>query len=61
MPGLLIMLPIALILALGFLALFLWSVKNGDLEDAEMIKYKMIYDDADDVARDGKEQAEVKL
>ncbi len=52
MPGLLIMLPIAIIIALGFLGLFFWSVKNGDLEDSEMIKYRMIYDDQDDVARE---------
>lgn len=44
MPGLLLMLPIAVGIALVFLGFFLWSVKNGDYEDPEMPAYKMSYD-----------------
>lgn len=51
MPGLLITLPIATLIALGFLAFFLWSVRNGDYEDPEMIKYRMVYDEDDDADR----------
>lgn len=49
MPGLLIMLPIAVIIALGFLAFFFWSVKNGDYNDPEMPGHRMVLDDEDDV------------
>lgn len=49
MPGLLIMLPIAVIIALGFLALFFWSVKNGDYNDPEMPGHRMVLDDDNDV------------
>ena len=49
MPGLLIMLPVAIVLALVFLYFFFWSVKNGDYDDPEMAKFKMIYEDEDDV------------
>lgn len=52
MSGLLIMLPLAVLLALVFLIFFFWSAKNGDYEDPEMPKYKMLMDDDDDVARD---------
>lgn len=49
MPGLLILLPIAVFIALGFLVFFLWSVRNGDFEDPEMPRHKMLLDDEDDV------------
>lgn len=49
MPGLLIMLPIAVIIALGFLALFFWSVKNGDYNDPEMPGHRMVLDEDNDV------------
>lgn len=45
------MLPVAVGIAVVFLGFFLWSVRNGDHEDPEMIKYRMIYDDADDADR----------
>lgn len=51
MPGLSVMLPIAIGIAVVFLGFFLWSVRNGDHEDPEMIKYRMIYDDQDDADR----------
>ena len=49
MPGLLIMMPIAVGIALGFLVIFLWSVKNGDYSDPEMPGHRMVLDDEDDV------------
>lgn len=49
MPGLLIMLPLAVIIALTFLWLFLWSVKNGDYEDPEMPSHRIVLDDSKDV------------
>jgi cbb3-type cytochrome oxidase maturation protein len=51
MPGLLITLPLATLLALGFLAFFLWSVRNGDYEDPEMIKYRVLHDDDEEADR----------
>lgn len=51
MPGLLIMLPIAVALALGFLVFFFWSVRNGDYNDPEMPGHRMVLDDEDDVDR----------
>lgn len=47
MAGLLITLPIAVIIALVFLGFFLWSVRNEDHEDSEMIKYRMLMDEQD--------------
>jgi cbb3-type cytochrome oxidase maturation protein len=49
MPGLLIMLPLAVLIALGFLILFFWSVKNGDYNDPEMPGHRMVLDEQDDV------------
>ena len=52
MPGLSIMLPVALVIALVFLAFFIWSANNGDYEDGEMPKYRMIHDDGDEADRE---------
>ena len=49
MTALYITVPIAIIVALGFLFFFFWSVKNRDYEDPEMPKYKMIFEENDDV------------
>ncbi|MBI38664.1 MAG: cbb3-type cytochrome oxidase assembly protein CcoS [Leptospiraceae bacterium] len=51
MAGLLITLPIAAVIALAFLAFFLWSVRNEDYEDPEMIKYRMLMDEQDQADR----------
>lgn len=51
MPGLLIMLPLSVLVALVFLIFFLWSVKNGDYNDPEMPGHRIILDDEDDVDR----------
>ena len=49
MPGLLVMLPIAVGIAAFFLVLFLWSNRNGDHDDPEMPKFRMLLEDQDDV------------
>jgi len=51
MPGLSIMLPTAVVIALIFLGFFLWSANNGDYEDSETLKYKMLIDDEDEADR----------
>ena len=51
MAGLLITLPIAAVIALAFLGFFLWSVRNEDYEDPEMIKYRMVMDEQDQADR----------
>lgn len=43
------MLPLAVLIALGFLILFFWSVKNGDYNDPEMPGHRMVLDEQDDV------------
>jgi len=45
------MLPIALVIATGFLVFFFWSVRNGDHMDPERPKYTMLLDDENDVDR----------
>ncbi len=60
MPGLMFMLPLAFLIALAFLGFFLWSVRNGDYEDIEMQKYRVLMDDADDADRSLKTVAEQK-
>jgi len=52
MPGLLITLPVSIVIALGFLAFFLWSVKNGDFEDSEVTGERILFDD-DESDRNG--------
>jgi cbb3-type cytochrome oxidase maturation protein len=37
------------LIALGFLILFFWSVKNGDYNDPEMPGHRMVLDEQDDV------------
>ncbi|MDH5719812.1 MAG: cbb3-type cytochrome oxidase assembly protein CcoS [Spirochaetia bacterium] len=49
MSALYITVPIAIVIALGFLFLFMWSVRNRDYEDPEMPKYKMLFNEKDDV------------
>ncbi len=45
------MLPFTVLLALGFLVFFFWSVKNRDYDDPEMTAVKMVMDDDNDVDR----------
>ncbi len=49
MNAIYITIPIATVLALIFLGLFFWSVKNKQYDDPEYIAHKMIIDDEDDV------------
>jgi len=49
MSALYITVPVAILVAIGFLFLFIWSVRNRDYEDPEMPKYKMVFDEKDDV------------
>ncbi len=51
MPGLEIMLPIAVGIALCFLGFFLWSVRNGEYDDAEMTAHRILFDEKDDIDR----------
>ncbi|MCE9596748.1 MAG: cbb3-type cytochrome oxidase assembly protein CcoS [Spirochaetia bacterium] len=51
MPGIEIMLPIALGIAGIFLILFLWSARNGDMEDLEARKFRPLMDSSNDVDR----------
>ncbi|MFN3604649.1 MAG: cbb3-type cytochrome oxidase assembly protein CcoS [Leptonema sp. (in: bacteria)] len=48
MNALFITIPLATILALIFLGLFLWSVKSKQYDDPEYIAKKIIFDDEDD-------------
>lgn len=52
MPGLEIMLPLAVLIALGFLYLFLWSVRNGDYDDTEMTAHRILFEEKGDVDSD---------
>lgn len=49
MDAIYITIPLATLLALIFLYLFFWSVKNKQYEDPEYIARKMVLDDEDDV------------
>jgi len=49
MEALYLTIPLATILALIFLGLFLWSVKTKQYEDTEYIAHKIILDDEDDI------------
>ncbi len=45
MDALYLTIPIATVIALIFLVLFLWSIKTKQYEDTEYIAHKMILDD----------------
>ena len=45
MSSLIILIPIALILALIALLAFFWSVKNGQFDDLEGASQRIIFDD----------------
>lgn len=51
------MLPIAVGIALAFLGLFLWSVRNGDYDDPEMTAHRILFDEEADADRDIKSYA----
>ncbi|MCE9500133.1 MAG: cbb3-type cytochrome oxidase assembly protein CcoS [Leptospira sp.] len=45
MTALFLTIPIALAIACGAFFVFLWSVKNGQYDDVEGPKYRMLFDD----------------
>lgn len=47
MELLLIALPVALLIAGGFVAAFIWSVRTGQLDDTETPPRRMLFDDDD--------------
>ena len=49
MSGLMIMLPVSVIIALGFLAFYFWSLRNGDIKNADNRKYHILLEDEDDI------------
>jgi cbb3-type cytochrome oxidase maturation protein len=44
MSILLLMIPVSLLLGGGFLAAFIWSVKNGQFEDTETPAHRILED-----------------
>ncbi|EMF81465.1 cytochrome oxidase maturation protein, cbb3-type [Leptospira weilii serovar Topaz str. LT2116] len=45
MNALYLTIPMAMLIALGALIAFLWSLKSGQYEDIEGPKYRMLFDD----------------
>jgi cbb3-type cytochrome oxidase maturation protein len=52
MDVLVYLIPIALMLGLGGLAAFLWSMKSGQFDDLEGAAYRILFDDEDEEAPD---------
>lgn len=48
MTGLSVLLPIALLLGIGALVAFLWSVRNGQYEDLDGAAQRILLDDEPD-------------
>ena len=48
MSVLYIVLPIALVLAAGGVAAFLWAVRQGQYDDLDTPPYRAMFDDEDD-------------
>ncbi len=44
---LILMIPISLLLGLGFLLAFIWSVNSGQLDDTETPAYRILEDGKD--------------
>ncbi|MBM9575771.1 cbb3-type cytochrome oxidase assembly protein CcoS [Leptospira sp. 201903070] len=45
MNALYLTIPLAMLIALGALIVFFWSLKSGQYEDIEGPKYRMLFDD----------------
>ncbi|EMO55915.1 cbb3-type cytochrome oxidase assembly protein CcoS [Leptospira noguchii] len=45
MNALYLTIPLAMLIALGALATFLWSLKSGQYDDIEGPKYRMLFDE----------------
>ncbi|AOP34293.1 cytochrome C oxidase Cbb3 [Leptospira tipperaryensis] len=48
MNALYLTIPLAMLIALGALVVFFWSLKSGQYEDIEGPKYRMLFDDDDE-------------
>lgn len=53
-----IVVPLAFVLAGGFLAAFLWSVRKGQFDDMDSPSVRMLFDEDDVVERDGRDERE---
>ncbi|AXR61587.1 cbb3-type cytochrome oxidase assembly protein CcoS [Leptospira mayottensis] len=49
MNALYLTIPMAMLIALGALIVFLWSLKSGQYEDIEGPKYRMLFDDESNI------------
>ncbi len=47
MSVVLVLLPLALLLGLGFVASYLWAVRGGQFEDGETPAVRMLFDEPD--------------
>ncbi|TGM57993.1 cbb3-type cytochrome oxidase assembly protein CcoS [Leptospira adleri] len=59
MNALYLTIPLAMLIALGALVVFFWSLKSGQYEDIEGPKYRMLFDDEDEkkpVSRTGEQR-----
>lgn len=45
MSALFVLIVVSLIVAVGFLTAFIWSVKNGQYEDSHSPSIRMLFDD----------------
>ncbi|RHX89651.1 cbb3-type cytochrome oxidase assembly protein CcoS [Leptospira stimsonii] len=48
MNALYLTIPLAMLIALGALIVFFWSLKSGQYEDIEGPKYRMLFDDEEE-------------
>ena len=49
-----IVLPLAIIMAIVAVGAFLWAVHRGQFDDLETPRYRVLFDDTDDKAGDGR-------
>jgi cbb3-type cytochrome oxidase maturation protein len=57
MNGLALLIPAALLLGLGGLAAFFWSLRAGQYDDLDGAALRILNDDSDPVAPDEKDQS----
>ena len=43
-----VVLPVALLIALGAMAAFIWAAKSGQMDDLDTPGIRMLFDDEDD-------------
>ena len=56
MNGLAILIPIALLMGLGALAAFFWSLESGQYEDLDGAAMRVLIDDADETPEGDQEE-----